>query len=72
MNKRKIADKVVEAEKKKLRRKVKKAVRRAVLGICGGLCLLGTGYFLGVHRRVLKAYLKGEPLPEAPKGHLCH
>ena len=31
-----------------------------------------TGYFLGVHHRVIEALIKGEELPEAPEGHCCH
>ena len=27
------------------------------------------GLFLFIHRRVIAAYLKGEPLPEAPEWH---
>ena len=61
----KAAEKAVEKEKKKLRKKVKRVLRLSLLGVC----LLGTGFFLGVHHRVIEAMLKGEALPEAPKGH---
>lgn len=43
----------------------KKHLRLSLLGVC----LLGTGFFLGVHHRVIGAMLKGDALPEAPKGH---
>ena len=50
----------------------KKRARRAVCACVGGVCLLCAGYFLGVHHRVIEAYIKGEPLPVQPKGHGCH
>ena len=31
--------------------------------------LLGIGFLIGVHFRAIKAWIKGEPLPEAPKWH---
>ena len=61
-----VAEKAVEKKKKKLRKKVKRVLRLTLLGVF----LLGTGYFLGVHHRVLAALVKGEELPKAPKGHL--
>ena len=41
---------------------------------CGKCCvctvvLLGIGFLVGVHFRAIKAWIKGEPLPEAPKWH---
>ena len=63
-----VAEKAVEKKKKKLRKKVKRVLRLTLLGVC----LLGTGYFLGVHHRVLAAMVKGEELPKAPKGHCLH
>lgn len=53
------------------RKKVRRAVRRTILACVGGVCLLCTGYFLGVHHRVIEAYVKGEPLPLPPKGSHC-
>lgn len=61
----------IEQEKKAERKKVKRAIRRTVLACVGGVCLLCTGYFLGVHQRVIEAYIKGEPLPVPPKGSHC-
>ena len=61
----------VEQKKKQAKKKVLRAVRRTVLTCVGGACLLCTGYFLGVHHRVIEAYLKGEPLPVPPKGSHC-
>lgn len=63
-----VAEKAVEKKKKKLRKKVKRVLRLTLLGVF----LLGTGYFLGVHHRVLAAMVKGEELPKAPKGHCLH
>lgn len=63
-----VAEKAVEKKKKKLRKKVKRVLRLTLLGVF----LLGTGYFLGVHHRVIEAMVKGEELPNAPKGHCLH
>ena len=51
-----VAEKAVEKKKKKLRKKVKRVLRMTLLGVF----LLGTGYFLGVHHRVLAALVKGD------------
>lgn len=72
MKKMNLAGKVVENEKKKAKKKVKRAVRRTVCACLGGVCLLCTGYFLGVHHRVIEAMIKGEDPPKATKGHCCH
>ena len=64
----KVAKKAVEKEKKKLRKKVKRVLRLSLLGVC----LLGAGYFLGVHHRVIAAMIKGKKPPKAPKGHWLH
>lgn len=29
-------------------------------------------YMVYVHRNVIRAAIKGEPMPEATKGHCCH
>ena len=72
MKKKTIAGRVIEKEKKKAEKKAKKVVRRILLGCFCGVFLLGTGYFLGVHHKVLAAMVKGEPLPEAPANHCLH
>ena len=64
----KAAEKAVEKKKKKLRKKVKKILRLCLLGVC----LLGAGYFLGVHHRVIAAMVMGKEAPKAPKGHWLH
>ena len=69
--KKRLAAAIVDQEKKKTKKNLKRKLRRAVGCVCGGAFLLGTGYFLGVHHRVIAAYLKGEELPPAPKGHCC-
>ena len=47
--------------------KVGKILLWALLAaLCGGLC-----YMLFVHRKVIAAAIKGEPLPEG-KGKCCH
>ena len=63
-----VAEKALEKKKKKLRKKVNRVLRMTLLGVF----LLGTGYFLGVHHRLLAALVKGEELPKAPKGHCLH
>ena len=60
-----VAEKAVEKKKKKLRKKVKRVLRVTLLGVF----LLGTGYFLGVHHRVIEAMIKGKKPPRAPRGH---
>ena len=72
MKKKNLAEKIVETEKEKAKKKAKRKLRRAVCTCVGGLCLLCTGYFLGIHHRVIEALIKGEELPEPPKGHCCH
>ncbi len=68
--KKDLAGKIVEKEKKKARKKIRKAVRRAISIFLGSLLLLGAGFFLGVHRHVILAMIRGEQPPEAPAGHL--
>lgn len=76
MGKKNLAEKavetVVEKKKEKAKKKLKRKLRRIFCGILGSVCLLGTGYFLGVHHRVLAALVKGEEPPKAPKGHCLH
>ena len=69
MKKKNLTATIVEGEKKEAERKVKRTVRRIVCGCLGGIGLLCTGYFLGVHHRVIKAYIKGEELSTAPHRH---
>ena len=63
-----VAEKAVEKKKKKLRKKVKRILHLSLLGVC----LLGTGYFLGVHHRVIETMLKGKEPPKAPGNHWLH
>ena len=65
------AERKAEKEKKKLKKKVKKTVRRIIRGIFWTGFVLCCGGFIGIHRNVIKAWLKGEELPEMPAGH-CH
>jgi len=66
-----VVEKVADIEKKKRKKKLKRAIRRVIGCVCGGAVMLGLGYFLGVHHRVIAAYLKGEKPPKAPHGHCC-
>ena len=54
--------KIVDYEKKQARRRFK-------TGLIMNCVMLGAGFFLGVHRNVIKAYIKGEALPESPHKH---
>ena len=70
--KKSLVKKLVGAEKKKLQRKTQAALLKLGGKLLLVLCLVGFGFFLGVHRRVILAKLKGEELPEPPEGHCCH
>ena len=72
MKRKKPAKKIAEHEKNRLKKKASRKVKRFFAGIGCGVALLGTGYFLGVHRKVIKALIKGEEPPKAPKGHCFH
>ena len=54
-----IVKRIVDHEKKHIRRHFKFGV------IMGGL-LFFLGFFIGVHRNVIKAYIRGEELPASP------
>ncbi len=36
---------------------------------CKALVFIGLGFLIGVHFRAIKACIKGQPLPKAPKWH---
>ncbi len=59
-------------DKKKAAKKLKKIIKRVCRAVICGAFLLCIGYFLGIHHRVIEALVKGEELPEAPKGHCLH
>ena len=52
-----------------LRRERKAVQRHAKRRFLGSLLLLGAGYMLGVHRKVILAYIGGKELPPAPESH---
>ena len=58
---------VKDAIEKKKKRKMRRRVRR----IFAGLFLFLLGVFVGIHRRVIIAAVKGEELPTPPAEH-CH
>ena len=68
MNKQKLADKVIDREKKKLKKKTKRTVHRILAVIFGTIGLFFTGYLFGMHHHLIVAMLKKEELPRAPKG----
>ena len=70
--KKSLVKKLIGAEKKKIQRKTHAALLKLGGKLLLVLCLVGFGFFLGVHRRVILAKLKGEELPEPPEGHCCH
>lgn len=54
-----IMKRIISREKKHVKRHIK-------YGLIMGGFLFCLGYFVGVHRDVIKAYIKGEELPESP------
>ena len=68
-----IADEAVRAV---IRKRKRRARRRAVKIVCGILFAFAAGVFVGIHHRVIRAWLRGEPLPELPENHpfrgVCH
>ena len=63
-----VIDRKAEKQKRKQKKKARKTVRRIIRGILWTGFVLCFGIFIGIHRNVIKAWLKGEKLPE---GH-CH
>ena len=61
----------VEKEKRKAKKKIRKTAGRIVRGILWTGLVLCCGIWIGIHRNVIRAWLKGEALPELPPGH-CH
>jgi len=54
---------------------MKETVKKILLCCVLLACLCGLGWLVWVHRRVIRAWLNGEPLPEAPEScpaHLLH
>ena len=47
-------------------------VGKILLWTLAALCCGWVAYMVFVHRNVIKAAIKGEPLPAAPKGKCCH
>lgn len=60
---------VATHEKKKLERRARRRRRKVAVRIGADLLLLGGGFMLGVHRKVLLAKARGEALPPAPRWH---
>ncbi len=56
-------------EKKKLKKKVRKTMHRIVRRTLWTGFVLCCGVWIGIHRNVIRAWLKGEELPEKPAGH---
>lgn len=53
---------------------MKDTIKKILICCAVLVCLCGFGWALWAHRRVIKALISGEPLPEAPEGcpaHLC-
>ena len=70
--KKSLVKKLIGSEKKKIQRKTHAALLKLGGKLLLVLCLVGFGVFLGVHRRVILAKIKGEELPEAPEGCPAH
>ena len=60
-----------EAAVDKVKARRKKRLRKRLRRIFRGIFLFLAGVFVGIHWRVIRAYIKGEELPAAPAGH-CH
>lgn len=63
-----ITEKAVEKEKKKAKKKVKKAIRRTIRTILWTCFVLTCGVFIGIHWKVISAWIKGEAI-EKIQGH---
>ncbi len=70
--KKSLVKKLIGSEKKKIQRKTHAALLKLGGKLLLVLFLVALGFFLGVHRRVILAKIKGEELPEPPEGHCCH
>ena len=68
MNKQKLADKVIDRETKKLKKKTKRTLHRILAVIFSTIGLFFTGYLFGMHHHLIVAMLEKEELPKAPKG----
>ena len=64
-----VIERKAEKEKKKIKKKVKRTVHRIIRGILWTGFVLCLGMFIGIHRNVIKAWIRGEELPKVPKGH---
>lgn len=71
MKKNRLAGVIVEEQKKKAKKKAKKRLKKLLRITFCGIGLFSLGVFVGVHRKVILAAIKGEELPEPPKGHCC-
>ena len=68
MDKKKLADKIVAKEKKKVKKKSKRLLHRILACVFGTVGLFGLGYLFGMHHHLIVAMMKKEELPKAPKG----
>ena len=59
----------MEETRKQEKRQGRKKVRKVALYCTVAAGLVCTGFMIGVHRKVIKAYLTGGPMPELPEGH---
>lgn len=51
---------------------MKETVKKILICCVVLACLCGLGWALWAHRRVIRALICGEPLPEAPEGCPAH
>ena len=62
-------EKKAAKEKKKLKKKARKRIRRIIRTIFWTIFVLWVGIFIGIHRRVILAAIKGEEFPTPPASH---
>ena len=67
MKKKKLAGKLADREKSRLKRKAKRGFRHFLLRVFGAAFLFAAGYLFGLHHKMIVAFMKGEELPKAPK-----
>lgn len=63
------SEKLIEETKRRAKKEIQKNTGKIKRRIFTGLLLFSAGLLVGIHRRVIKACVKGEPLPEAPAWH---
>lgn len=64
-------DTIVENGETTVKNELIKRRRRRILVALALCSAFSCGLMIGIHRRVIKALIKGEELPKSPKCHRC-